>query len=240
MRMAHWEIPVGYALLTMICWLVSARQVERLTQFWHQGVQVTATVTDKRIGGGKSTTYKVGYRFEAQDQEIEDDATVGRSAYDSYEVGDHLVVTYLKSDPSDHVVGVVDQQRIDRRKELWQEALFFLTGIAAAAYGIVIATYNRQAKLLREGTIVEAQIVSVEPKSTGKSNGRNVNFVYSPASGITKKGIVLSFGGPIYRANVGDKFFCVFPKESPRFAKLVQTLSLVELAPENEQKTGTA
>ena len=234
MRMAHWRIPVGHALLTMICWLVSARQVEHLTRLWHQGVQSTATITDKTIRSGKSTTYKVGYRFDAQGEVIEDDATVGRSAYDSYEVGDHLVVTYMKSDPSDHVVGVVDQQRIDRRKELWQEVLLILTGIAAAAYGIVIATFNRQAKLLREGTIVDAKIVSVEPKSTGKSSGRNVSFTYSPASGITRKGVVLTCGGPVYRANVGDTFFCVFPKESPRFAKLVQTLTLVELAPENE------
>jgi hypothetical protein len=230
MTTSKWAIPVGFALVMVICWIVSWKRIAVLDELRKSGVQTEAHVTDKQIRSGKSRTYRLEYAFDLRSGVQTGSAKVSRSQYEDTQRGDSLLITYLPREPGEQVLGAVDEERVDGLKRTWQWAYFGITLVGALLYGLLMRTYKWQVELLRNGVVADARIISSDLRSTGKSTSRRLTFEFETEPGRLQTGTARVNGSPSY-ARVGEVVPYVFPGDTPLKGRLVPTLTLAHVQP---------
>lgn len=231
MARAKTAIPIVYACLTVLCWAFAGSRIDRMTDLWHEGIQVQATVNGLDCDDDNaSTRYILIYRFSANGFTIGDQSNVLQSQFDGMSLGDPVLVTYLEKDPDVHVLGRVDQIRVDDLKASWQRLLLVLTFMGVGAYGYLLVSYRKEAKLLRDGQIVETRVVSTD--SRGNGGYRKVHFSYAMVPGTSRQGYVRIARAAPFARSVGEVVPFVFKEGHANRGRLIPSLRLAQIAEE--------
>src|SRR5579884_1442645 len=122
------------AFFVLFLWL-GYHDISTLKDLQARGRTTYAQITHKRIYSGKSTSYYLYYTFMVGETTFQSRASVARSRYNSVQVGDPLLVTYLPTDPSVNRAGIVDEARIHNAELGWWIVFFlFVVLIALIAW----------------------------------------------------------------------------------------------------------
>jgi len=133
--------------------------------------QTKAEITDHRISSGKSTSYYVTYQFTVNNQIYSQEDSVSRDEYYSYEVGGHIPITYVASDP--------DIAHIGENGIHWSSLLpmFFIDGffllMAVLLGSSQIPQYRRIRRMKRDGQLILGQLQGAGGEMIRRGSGKS-------------------------------------------------------------------
>lgn len=161
------------------------RDLERLRD---DGVVTDGRVEDKTTSRSRrSTRYRLKYSFSHDGIVQHGSGQVSKDSYASYAVGDAIVVTYQRGDPSNHQLFYVGQDRVDSH----YFATTIVGGILAVVTGglgvFALRTYRRRLFLARSGSLVDARVVKIGSRSKKRSRSVGLDVTTSDGEVLRKK-----------------------------------------------------
>ncbi|MBZ0288886.1 MAG: DUF3592 domain-containing protein [Anaerolineae bacterium] len=151
------------------------------------GVQALATITDGRVSRGRSTSYYLEYRYDAEVngdlRTFTREESVSRDLYDRAEIGGHLTVRYMPDDPA--TARAIDQP--------FNGLIFILMGLAFVAGSVIgiyalIRQYRRDRLLERDGQILTGSITKSSVSGYGNKRQVHIKYEFHSPLGVPLKG----------------------------------------------------
>ena len=199
----------GAVVVAILLSRVSAEQREEREAFFRDSVPATAQVTRLwRESGGESKKNWISYSFMAQGHPTEASSRVGSSRWKALQVGSHVEVRYLPSDPQGALLAGAAPKAIPAAIP------FLVAGLMVAASLLMLRGVNCQRRLLAEGRPAPATITGVVKHHTGHGGThRQIKYTFPLLSGATAKG---KSEAPKKQPTVGSVIWVVYDPDRPR------------------------
>jgi len=179
---------VFVVLIVLGASLAGTKDVARVNRLMNEGRVAEGRVYNLRVLSGKSTSYEVGYSFRADGRQMGDISKIPEYVYDSLREGGSVSITYLPGNPAEHMVGIVDESRVDSTKKMYASlAVLFsvpLVLLIVGMGGLTWYEWNALANYQATGGV----IFSLGPPLKGKQAGqRKITVRYSNLDGETRE-----------------------------------------------------
>jgi hypothetical protein len=159
------------------------REVSSLNRLRTVGKQYEGVVEYTHESSGKSHTYQVNYRFEANGNIIFDSDKIDKEMFDSLVIGGPIVVTALPDDTATHVAGVVTTQNIDGLRNQWFWGTFLLVVFAGACLLQLEVQCRQERSVLTTWMASPAFIDDISAPSKGRYQTCDIAYRYRGNSG---------------------------------------------------------
>jgi len=155
------------------------QDIDRLHRLLTSGKTMYATVVDKYVHHGKSTSYHITYQYAVDGRYYGNSDTVPSDYYYQAQIGSTLLITYLPQDPSIDRIGIVDQPLIQTHTQNWVIGI----GLACTIVGIIVAIieggYKKRLFLMTWGTPALGRVTSKDQQSNGKTTTYKVSYAFT-------------------------------------------------------------
>jgi|GEM_PF-5964094 len=179
-------LAVFVALIILGARFAGTKDVARVNRLMIEGRVAEGRVYSLRELSGKSRSFEVSYSFSADGRQMGDVSKIPEYIYDSLREGGPVSITYLPGNPAEHMVGIVDESRIDSTKRMYASlAVLFsvpLVLLIVGMGGLTWYEWNALANFKAVGGVV----FSLGPPLKGKQAGqRKITVRYSNLDGET-------------------------------------------------------
>ncbi|MBC8134884.1 MAG: hypothetical protein H8F28_03240 [Fibrella sp.] len=158
MRRLLWNLMVGTALILLF---FARNDLATWDALIAHGVPVTASVYEKDVSRGKTTSYHLRYTFYGDGLLCYGTDSVSSAAFESANIGDTIPVTYLPGSKGEKwQQGTATVSRRDDRFYQWIFAGFFGVGAFAIGLALFENEMREQLRLLQHGRPAIGRVVS--------------------------------------------------------------------------------
>lgn len=157
-RRLIWNLMFGTALVLLF---FARNDLATWDALIDRGVPVTASVYDKTVYHGKSTTYSLRYSFYGDGLLWYGSDSVSHSAFDAANIGDTIPVTYLPGSRGEKwQQGIATELQRNNRFWEWIFAGFFGVGVLGIGLALFENEMRGQLRLLQYGISTVGRVVS--------------------------------------------------------------------------------
>jgi hypothetical protein len=175
-RRLLWNLMIGTGLVFLF---LGRNDLATWDALIDRGVPITASVHDKHISRGKTTSYSLRYTFYGDGSLIYGSDSVSRSEFEAANIGDTIPVTYLPgSNGEKWQQGEATQARRDERFWAWFLASGIVVGGFALGLGMFELHAREQMRLLQSGRSVVGRVMSgnITTYKNTKHTGSSTNM----------------------------------------------------------------
>lgn len=208
-----------FPALLLIAAVASLNDLAEIQDLISKGQLVDATVLDKEVRHGKSTSYRVEYSVMGETRW----ATISHEDYDEAAIGQPIQVTVDPANPKISRVGPVTEATLTRERNTMFgfEAFFALIWL----FGVILLerSISREREVLSNGIAVPAEITDVQRP------GRNLHVRYAyerPDGTHIDASAVYSTSKHFFP---GMTTTALYYEPDPRLSRLMDAISLVKL-----------
>jgi len=155
------------------------RDISTLQRLVTTGKTMYATVTDHYAHYGKSTSYHLDYAYTLDGAAYGNSVSVTRNFYEETQIGSHLLITYLPSDPAIVRVGTVNQPLIHSHTQNWVIGIGLVCTILGIIFAIIEGNYKKRMFLMRYGTAAIGRITGSAQSHNKKTTSYTVSYSFS-------------------------------------------------------------
>jgi hypothetical protein len=205
---------LGSLVLAAFLWNQSQDQAAERDRLEREGVTAEATLTRVWRTGGKDSTHRISYTFDAGGQSVEGSSRVPREIWRSLKEGDRIPIRYLPTDPSNNHPAAWPTNVTPE----W--VVIFVPVSFISVTGLLAWMLRKQWRLLAEGRPAPGVVT----KSRQVKNQKILHYQFRTIDGAIHKG--RSNARQLMRA--GEPVCVLYDPENPRSSQ-VYPLPLVKL-----------
>lgn len=200
-RKTHYTKPVrilrfgligAFLFLLALMLLLASADMRELNLLKAGGKRVTGRVTNKfstTHRGGE--TYYLEYAFKARDTVWKGQGSVTRDVWERMDTGSRVSLVYLPSDPRVRRIGLsITDEMVQDKTRFWTILTGSMLLLFGGILGVLESDLRKQARLLRDGLALPAEIVSmkaVNPRMENSMYRLTYRFMAPSGEQITRR-----------------------------------------------------
>jgi hypothetical protein len=197
------------------------QQYNRTVELVQDGIVTNATVCDKFITTGKTTSYYLVCKYTVDGQVDTANARVADAAYYGTPLGTSYPVTYLPQDPSRGVAGRVTGADLAKRRQAFAMFPVIFGGFVLVTEALLLLGYRIEKDLLCRGTGTLA--VMTQSRLAPKGGGTRVDYTY------TVNGETYTGSGVVPLGSVGASLPIVYDPARPSRSMALAAMTMARL-----------